>query len=382
MKVLFYCWDFGAGTGGIGQYLHQMAVGLSRIGHTCIVVTGNDNQFFDSTVSSQGNLYQIYNKKEIGSEKTTLSVMALARKLDVDFIEGADHRGECSRLLDLKSRPPVFIKYHSCHYLRKIAEASVFYNWQKLLIQIAQFRMRNQIRAERHCVENADFAIAPSQRIVDAYKEQGATLPQRLAVIPNVISEIPESIDGFTSRPTILFAGRLEILKGIQYVPKILSAVKKHVPDVILEIAGSDQYARGIGSLRSWLSRRLGPLEDSVRYLGHVTYPQLAAAYKRSWIVIFPSKWDNFPMTVLEAMSHGRPVVTTPFGGMAEMLQGTGAPICHPESEEFVSWVVELLSNEHLRKNIGEMSRQRVLELYVPKKVIPQYLDFVSQCIY
>jgi len=381
MKVLFHSWEFGLGTGGIGQYLYQMAVGLTKLGHECIIVTGSDIPQADQSFAEAGTVYRMYKRGEVRTRGVAELVIDIARRHDVDYIEGADHWGECDKLLAIPGRPKILIKYHSCQYLRKLAEVSSYYPWQRLLIKAAQFRIREQIRAEKNCVERCDAALAPSQRIFQEYLKQGARLPDQRALVPNIITYVPPYKKQQGRRPTILFVGRLEILKGIEYLPNILAEVKKKIPDVVLEVAGDDQYARGIGSLQRWLQKGFGPLQESVRFLGHLEWKRLTEAYERSWLLVFPTKWDNFPMTVLEAMSYGRPVVTTPNGGMPEMLEGTGAAVAAPDSGEFSSAVTALLVDEKLRIKTGEACRQRVIEHYTPEKVIPSYLHFINSVL-
>ncbi|MFH0780841.1 MAG: glycosyltransferase family 4 protein [Pseudomonadota bacterium] len=382
MNILYHSWEFGPGAGGIGQYLYQMAKGLSELGHKCIIVTGRDQAVTFSQDEVVGEIYRIYTRSEVGSAKVAANVLELAKKHFVDIIEGTDHWGECQRILRSSNRPKVLIKLHSCQYLKKLEEASMFYWWQKYFIKIAQLRIRSQICAEKYCVENADAIIAPSRKIFIEYKKQGARLPPKSALIPNILHEIPEIESGYVKKnPVMLFVGRLEILKGIEYLPEILGKVVRKVPDVILEIAGDDQYARGIGSLKEWLTKRFGSLITSVRFLGKLNAVQMSDAYRRSSLLVFPSKWDNFPMAVLEAMSYGKPVVTTCNGGMPEMLAGTGGVLADPESEEFSQAIVTLLSNEKLLYDIGNACRRKVVEHYTPNKVMPGYLKFVESCL-
>ncbi len=382
MKILFYSWEFGPGAGGIGQYLYQMAKGLSSLGHQCIIVTGSEHAHLLYEGDFVGKVYRIYNKSEVRTQEIAARVLEIAKDNKVDFIEGTDHWGECQRVIYAKDRPPVLIKLHSCQYLRKIEQVSSFYWWQKLLIKMARFRMYSQICAERYCIENADAVIAPSQKIFSEYYNQGTRLPSQRALVPNILYEIPEInvlVDNL--RPTILFSGRLEILKGIQYLPGILRDVSREIPNVVLEIAGDDQCARGIGSLKKWLEKQFGPNVSSVKFLGKLSADQMAEAYRRSYLLIFPSKWDNFPMSVLEAMAHGKPVVTTHNGGMQEMLIGTGATIAEPDSVEFYQSIIALLNDANLRREIGDACRNRVINCYTPRQVLPEYLNFIETCI-
>ena len=381
MRILFHSWEFGPGTGGVGQYLYQMACGVQDAGHDAVVVAGRNGTDPEYMETECGIVYRIYDKDEVRNPRVCNLLLDIAEKHRIDVIEGADHWGECARVIMVPRRPPVVIKYHSCQYLNKIKSSGEIYLWQKFTIALGLFRSRAQVCAERKCIEDADAFIAPSRKIVQALLEQGTRLPVKRLVIPNMLCHIPELYACEEADvPSLLFVGRIEAGKGIQYFPRILKQVIRKYPDAVLEIAGGDQYARGLGSLKKWLKRQMGPLLSNVRFLGPLSPPELDRAYRRCWLLVFPTKWDNFPMAVLEAMSYAKPVVTTPNGGMPEMLEGTGAPIVDPSSSQFGEKIIELLSDTNLRRQIGAACRERVVNHYTPRQIIPQYLNFLQSC--
>lgn len=382
MKIVYYSSEFGPGAGGIGQYLYQMACGVSLFGHQTIIITGRGNDEPEISEYDFGTVFRLYDRIQLYSPLVADKILNLADKYQIDCIEGTDHLGECALLLGRPDRPPIVIKYHSCQFLEKIRKASILYNWQLLTIGLAALRIRKQIQAEKKCVENADCVIAPSKKIMQAYFEQGAVIPRKSSVIANMLSQLPVlQGDIEATRPTLLFVGRIEILKGIQYFPEIIRAVRQHYPDVVLEVAGNDQYARGLGSLRKWLERQIEDVKANIHFLGGLSPIELDKAYRRCWLLVFPTKWDNFPMAVLEAMSYAKPVVTTFHGGMPEMLSGTGAPIFDPQSKDFSDSILRLLADKNLRQKIGEACRQRVVDNYLPAQIVPKYLKFLQDSI-
>ena len=381
MKILFHSWEFGPGAGGIGQYLYQMARSICEYGHSVVVVAGRNGSSPKHVEGEAGIVYRVYDRKEVRSRRIGDLVLTIATKHKVDVIEGTDHWGECARIIDALDRPPVVIKYHSCQYLNNLRVASEMFLWQKFTIALALLRSWGQVCAEKKCIQQADASIAPSKKIIQELLKQGAKLPARRTLIPNMLSHIPVlSAYEEADVPSLLFVGRIEGLKGIQYLPYILGQVIKKYPDTVLEIAGGDQYARGLGSLKEWLKRRMGSLVSNVRFLGPLPPKELDMAYRRCWLFVYPTKWDNFPMALLEAMSYARPVVTTPNGGMPEMLEGTDAPVCDPASPEFGEKVIELIGDAALRRKIGLACRERVLTKYMPQQIIPKYIEFMESC--
>ena len=378
MKVLFHSWEFGPGTGGIGQYLSQMALGLTRLGHEVVVVTGRVNGMPEEEETKYGRIYRCYDRKEVRTARVAEQVLRIAGLHQVDIIEGTDHWGECARLIRMKPRPPILIKYHGCQIIRALTDAEVVYPWQRLTVWVALLRIRRQRRAERICVVEPDLASAPSEKICRDLLAQGTSIPDHFSIIPNIFpSSTAPAWDEESSVPTLFFAGRLELRKGIQYLPAILAQVVKEHPGAVLELAGADRYARGIGFLKEWLQKQFGSLSSHVRFLGPLTEEDLVRAYDRCRVFVFPTKWDNFPMVILEAMARGKAIVTTPHGGMPEMLAGTGSPIEDPSKSAFAEAVRRLLGDHRERERIGHANWQKVQD-YSPEKVIPQYINFLK----
>lgn len=381
MKILFHSWEFGPGTGGIGQYLYQMALGLTRIGHGVVVVTGRVSGMPEEEETDCGIIFRCYDRAEVRSTRVAERVLRIAREQRVDIIEGTDHWGECARLIRTKMRPPILIKYHGCQIIRALTDAETLYPWQRLTVAIALLRIWRQRRAERICVEEPDMAIAPSRKIEQDYRNQKTRIPDIFEIIPNIFSSpIMDSSEAEADHPILLFAGKLELRKGIQYLPHILRCVLEYFPNMTLEIAGGDRYVRGLGMLRNWLEKKFGALAAHVRFLGPLNAADLDRAYNRCWVFVFPTRWDNFPMVILEAMAKGKPIVTTPYGGMPDMLAGTGSFIADPMSPDFTKAICRLLQDRESRRKIGKANLEKVKD-YTPDAILPQYVGFLNKFI-
>ncbi len=377
MVFLFHGCEFPPQAGGVGSYLFHMGAALQAAGHRAVIVTSRVPGLPAEEELACGRVYRVYDRSEMRSARVRDLVLALAREHRVDVMEGSDHLGEMANVLKAARRPPVLVKIHGSNPIRVVNDAHVFYPWQKPLIRLAILRHAGQTRAERFSIERADLVTAPSQRILDEVRAQGLRLPPHVEMIPNPISPAAAPAEKESKEPTMLFVGRLDIRKGIQYLPAILRRLGKRAPSVVLEMAGGDSYARGVGSMREWLTRQLGEQAKRVRFLGNLTGAELDRAYGRAWVVILPSRWDNFPTVLLEAAVRGKPIVSSPNGGMPEMLAGTLCPMAAPESPEFADRIADLMNEERLRVSAGQSARDKILSAYSPKSVVDRYLQFV-----
>lgn len=379
MKVLFYSWEFPPNGAGVGAYMGNMARALVAAGHEPVIVTGRADGLPEEAHTEYGYVYRLYDRCDAGARWLDDRVLSIARTHHVDVIEGADHLGECAGILSRPHEIPVLIKVHACQVINVLQDAHIHYPWQRVAWSLARWRARVQLRRERYVIEHADLEAVPSARLLEEMTRQGLRLPGRRAVIPNPIADPGAGDYKKAAAPVILFAGRFEFLKGIQFLPGLLREVRKRVPGVRLRIAGGDTYARWVGSLEAWLIKALGDLSPQVDFLGRLGPQELDREYRSAWVTVVPSLWDNFPTVVLESMIRGVPVVTTPHGGMPEMLAGTGAPVFDPRDPAFAEATTRLLLDEGARSSVGMLCRQRCRDCFSADAIVARYVDFLAR---
>ncbi|MCX6995553.1 MAG: glycosyltransferase family 4 protein [Kiritimatiellaeota bacterium] len=378
MNILFFCWEYPPQGSGIGRYVAEMSSALRANGHYTVVVTSRSPDTLERENLESGMIYRIFDRTELRSRKTAEQAVEIARRHDAAWIEGADHWGECEPLLRLRNRPPVVVKMHYNDVLLKSRYAQAWYPWQRLMIDLACLRQWRSIRAERYSLEQADVLLACCQRSLAEAQGQGIRLPRQTAVIPNPMRPLSAWKNKESGHPTLLLVGRLDVGKGLPYVRPLLENLLPAFPELTLEIAGGDSYARGLGSIRHWFLKQLGPVCGHVRLLGSLSREALDDAYRRAWVVIAPSRWDTFPQVVLESMARGKPIVASPHGGMPEMLDKIPHTIADPATPAFANMVRHLIGSPKERTALGKQTQARVHTLYSPTQVADQYIQALA----
>ena len=97
-------------------------------------------------------------------------------------------------------------------------------------------------------------------------------------------------------------------------------------------------------------------IRDKVLFHGSQSnvYPYLHSAD----IFLLPSRFEGMPMTIIEAMGTGLPVVASAVGGVPDMLRnGESGILVSQEPRSVADAVEQLLQKESLRKNLGENAR-------------------------
>ena len=170
---------------------------------------------------------------------------------------------------------------------------------------------------------------------------------------------------GFPEGRILLTVGRWEAserYKGadrlIQAMPSLLDAV----PDVhLVAVGGGDDFPR--------LQRIAAAqkIEGHIHFLHGLSRTEMVACYSHCDVFALPSSGEGFGFVFLEAMASGKPVVGTYVGGVVDLVeQGvTGFLIPPREIELLPSALIRLLTDDRLRKEMGERARESVREKYL-----------------
>ena len=162
-------------------------------------------------------------------------------------------------------------------------------------------------------------------------------------------------------------------------VPGLIDAFKIVVdsyPNVQLLIAGD-------GPQRGEVERRISALglKDNVKLLG--VRQDICELLCCSDAFLLFSSVEGMPLTVLEAMSCGIPVVTTPVGGTPELVRSgkDGFVTKSLDKEEYAHAIIHVLEDESLRLKLGAAGRKRVEESFSINAIIPKYETLLEQVI-
>lgn len=157
----------------------------------------------------------------------------------------------------------------------------------------------------------------------------------------------------------ILYAGQLIRGKGVDL---LLQALSRLTGDFLLTLVG-DGNAR---TRLETLSRRLG-LSSRVRFEGWVDPDRLGDHYRRSRIVVVPSRWpEPFGMVGLEAMHHSRAVVAFDVGGIRDWLEPelTGLLVPEQDTQRLARAIERVHHEDGLAESMGRRGRRRVEERF------------------
>lgn len=189
----------------------------------------------------------------------------------------------------------------------------------------------------------------------------------RTSVVGNPVL-VPRSVAARRDSWSVLFLGRLEKEKGIYDLLEALAALRVRIPGVKLLCAGEGDFAG--------VSRRVEDrsLQGCVDMLGWVEGEEKRSLIDRAAVFVLPSYKEGVPMSILEAMAHGLPVVATSVGGVPDIVQTEvdGLLVRPGDVAGLTAALERMLSDESLRRTLAQRARSRVIREASVEKVVEQ----------
>jgi glycosyltransferase involved in cell wall biosynthesis len=196
----------------------------------------------------------------------------------------------------------------------------------------------------------------------------GFTRP--MEVLPYCLPDEPVDRGGPPphARRYVLFAGRLERLKGLDDIVPLFRA------DL-----GADLLVAGTGPHEGPL-RRLAAGSPHVRFLGHLPPSALDALYAHATALLAPSVgYETFGYTLVEAFRAGTPVVARAAGPYPDLVRQSGGGLLFESASELPGLVERLVGSAELGERLGGAGRAAFRRLWSEEAVVPQYLAIVER---
>lgn len=240
--------------------------------------------------------------------------------------------------------------------LRKVCFALYAKLWRrKIIVHFHSFspqttidsRFRPLYKILIHC---ADKVVVLSQSMKSHFC-QSIVSPEKTTVIynPCVREYYPQT---YTPRETILFAGFINVKKGYKDLIRAFSLIADKHPGWQLVMAGS-----GETETARQLAQELG-IADRIIFPGWIAGEAKDRYFQEASIFCLPSYAEGFPMAVLDAWSYNLPIVTTPVGGLPDVLvDGQNALVFNPGDYRKMAQELEsLIESPALRQQIARES--------------------------
>lgn len=190
--------------------------------------------------------------------------------------------------------------------------------WQQYTYIKSQFWKRIFIPFEKRTYRLADKIICDCEDTKRVLLERYNIPEEKMIVITCAIDRKNFYYSGQQKNPnSILYIGRIDKRKGIEFLIRSMPYVVQHIPEAMLLVGGKGSYLEKMKSLVSRLE-----LERNVTFLGFIPDDQLNSLYNQAQCLVVPSIFEGFGMTVIEALGAGTRVVGTDVDGIRSTLTG------------------------------------------------------------
>jgi UDP-glucose:(heptosyl)LPS alpha-1,3-glucosyltransferase len=217
------------------------------------------------------------------------------------------------------------------------------------------------LAVEKNILHDSKKIIAVSQKLKDEIIEHYKIPETKIIVIPNGVDLYkfkPDSIKrekirnryGISKDDVVLiFVGHMFKAKGLDYIMEAISGIDK----VKLFVIGEDQ------NIKIYKERASKDgIQDKVIFVGKIL-EGVEDYYAASDIFLLPSASEGFPLTSLEAVATGLPIIATKVAGLEELVEDeTNGFFVKRNSEDIRNKIKFLVQNENLRKQMGINARK------------------------
>lgn len=235
---------------------------------------------------------------------------------------------------------------------------------------IMHIHMGNQLtrhtrnRLFKWCLRRADRIVLLARRWEELFRREFSDVHVPTTVIHNACAEVAEASLQEKER-SIVMAAYFNDNKAPDLLLKAWKELHAKYPDWRITMMGNGEVER----FRR-MSCDMG-LQGSVTFTGYLTGRERDEVLRRASILCICSYEEGFPMVALEAWAWGACLITTPVGGLPEVLEDGRNCLTFPfgSSHALAARLEQLISDAALCRTMTEYSRAFVSEHFSPRAV-------------
>jgi glycosyltransferase len=259
--------------------------------------------------------------------------------------------------------------YHKLNYLLKHPLRT---------LPVTEKKIVNDVRRDVRMIKRVDKLVCVAQHTLRVFHKLNAISPKKSEIISNALEDIytylpvAEKTKLHTkyyieeNTKIIVFAGRLDEVKGISFLIRAFKKVLVNHPNCRLFIAGE-------GNFNEWL-KESADCWSKITFTGRLDKKKLYELYRIADVGVVCSLHEEFGFVAIEMLMHAVPVIVTKTGGLDEIVEDTISGLKIPvktvkgkrqvDINSLSEKIHFLLENPTYAKELGENGRKRFLDKY------------------
>lgn len=236
--------------------------------------------------------------------------------------------------------------------------------WRRLVV-LAE-KLASNFCQKIICVSDFDRKLALKYKI--APKEKLITIHNGVEILNSKL-EITNKFQTPNYKFKIVFTGRLDKPKD----PELLLRAFAELPENIKEKTQINLIGEGPKKDKLKKLAQEKNIEEKVEFWGELSRMKVIEILKKSDIFVLTSNYEGFPITILEAMSCGLPVIASDVGGVKEAVdESCGIIIKRGDKKALKEALEQLLTNPELIQKLGENALKRVEKNFSLEKMLKE----------
>lgn len=205
--------------------------------------------------------------------------------------------------------------------------------------------------------------------------------PERCSVFYNPLDDPagsghPQAGSSPSGGYQIACVGRFDLVKGQDVLIRALPAIKAGFPNLKVCFVGDGAQKENCQRLAQSLDVR-----EICVFLGSAAHDEVLNLIKTADISVIPSRSDNCPMTLIESLACGKPVIASRVGGIPELMddgvEGFLAPPDDPEA--LAEKITRLLKDDDLKAAFSANARNRFLKDYDLRSAVAREANWLEK---
>lgn len=265
-------------------------------------------------------------------ELTVKELKRVISEYHPDLIDAHDVRATVVASLACQSIPFISHLHVNNDDMRKVTLKSILY-------MIATQKAKKIIAVSESCIDEYIFKKVIEKKTIVL---KNIIYSKRLEMLMNRNDQ-----DYFFD---FIFLGRLTYQKNPQRIANVASCVLKQLPDAKFGVVGDGELKISMKEIF-----KTNGVSERAILTGNLSYPY--KAIKQSKCMLFCSRFEGTPISALEAMYFGVPIVSTPTDGLNALIDNEITGYLSDDDDYLVSAIIKIIENKELRQ---EMSKKQV----------------------
>lgn len=235
-------------------------------------------------------------------------------------------------------------------------------------------------------LKDAAKVIALTKKESEQYKRMGIN-EDKIEIVPNGINlsdyenlpkkgEFRKKYSISNDKKIILSLGRIHKIKGIDLLINAFAEMKRTDEMVLVIVGPGSDFLLTLKKQVKTLQ-----IKDSVLFIPPLYGEDKLEAYVDADVYVLPSRYETFPVTVLEVCACGIPVVMTDRCGIANLVDKKIGLVVKYDKNMLKETILKFISDDELRKKFGNEGRRFIKESFTWKKAVDKLEEIYSELV-